>query len=193
MDLICFCGIAFPTVKALYDHATSRGHRIKCCCGTLLKTDTQLKNHHRSVDHRGVNFRYTKLKALHGLPGHGMELQDHKVQPTLSIQSMRGSPDTQSLACHACNGRTFKDAKALNQHTRDKHPACPICLKAFYDKYKKGTLRSAHEQLFAHQQTTGHCYCAEHEVAFDTEDHFRTHQLTIDSLLRTAKSGRERQ
>lgn len=181
MDLSCFCGTTFPTVEALYDHTTSRGHRVQCCCGKLLGTDSQLKNHQRSVKHNG-KFSYRKLKALHDLPGKEKRLPDR------TDRTFDRDPPPPSLseaphpynACYHCNGKTFKDREAVYQHIRDKHPMCPTCQKVFCDKYKRKIRRSAHDVLFAHQQSTGHCYCAEHKVAFNDEDQFRTHQLTFD-------------
>ena len=178
MDLTCFCGIAFRTVSALYEHATSQGHRYQCSCGTLLGTDTQLKIHQRTVDHGGFKRSAARLKALHGIPGRDQPQNVRNLFGS-SLQHTTEASVAVSYNCNACDQKTFKDGEALAQHVRDKHPSCPTCRKTFYDKYRKKFRRSAREQLFAHQQGTGHCYCAEHRIAFVGDGEYEAHKLNV--------------
>ena len=182
MALKCFCGSKFASINDLYRHATSKGHRLRCGCGKLCGTDSQLKKHQAEARHPGwdLNYRAVRLQPLQGVPGVDGGF------PAFSAPSkpaFKKSPPGFTYSCKLCGRKAFKDDEAIGQdmaakHASSKHPSCPSCNKVFLDKFGKGA-RSAQEGLLRHQQGTSHCYCGRHDIAFESEADFQAHKRAL--------------
>jgi hypothetical protein len=92
----------------------------------------------------------------------------------ISVKSNRvldlTAPHTDPRRCGLCVSRNpFKDRAARDHHIADKHKACPICAQVF--ELTADRLR--------HQKAANHCYCAEHNEAFnhpaEVSKHKRAH------------------
>ena len=141
MATVCFCGAVFATVEALHAHATSLGHLFKCHCGTIVESQNALMNHKRDVAHTNK-----------GEPGRFLDLT---------------VPRTDPRKCGVCIDKLpFKDQEARDQHTKNKHYACPVCAQVF---------RMLVDRL-RHQKAANHCYCAEHNEAFNRPADFAAHK-----------------
>ncbi|KAK3702492.1 hypothetical protein LTR37_014854 [Vermiconidia calcicola] len=151
----CFCGASFADVELLSQHANSQGHRFMCSCGVKFATYTSIVRHQSVVKH-GAEVGYTELPALKGY----------------TTASTTDKKD-ESMKCPFCpNKKPFKTNLALSHHKADVHPTCPSCNQTFHDKRDL----SAPQQLHGHQKAANHNYCAEHDLAFDTDQKFAAHK-----------------
>ncbi|KAK3707635.1 hypothetical protein LTR37_011983 [Vermiconidia calcicola] len=151
----CFCGATFANVDLLSQHANSQGHRFMCSCGVKFATYMSIVRHQSVVKH-GAAVGYTELPALKGYTTPSATDKKHE-----------------STECPFCpNKKPFKTNPALLQHIVDSHPTCPSCNQTFQDKREL----SAFHQLRGHQKAANHTYCAEHDLAFDTDWKFVAHK-----------------
>ncbi|KAK5112313.1 hypothetical protein LTR85_011585 [Meristemomyces frigidus] len=151
--------------------AHNQGAKMKesCFCGAAFAKVESLRQHAMDKGHRfkcscGSLFKSVERVQQHQ-GGKKHTLPTYQVEHPSFADEFTEVPDASTRqACRLCN-RLF-NTNALQVHVNDKHETRPTCGQAY----------TASDQLVGHQKAAGHCYCAEHGLAFSNSAALREHK-----------------
>lgn len=154
MSFQCPCGAKFGGMAQLMKHVAQAGHLLSCGCGRLFRDEKSLDDHVRDTGHLQDADTST----------------DTAVPPAATEKPASSNASPDAHICLVCNTKLFS-AQILERHMRRKHRnwPCPTCDQCY----------PSPEQRIGHQQATGHCYCAEHDIVFDSKATFASHNRNI--------------
>jgi hypothetical protein len=131
----------------------------RCLCDAAFGTISSLRNHDSLHGHSfececGALFS-TKAR----LKGHQRNGDSDLCKGTSSKElqvdaSLVGKPNR--VYCGVCSNTHYRSSKKLDKHLVSMHNACPTCFQVFPSLV----------DCMEHQANVGHCYCADHEMAF---------------------------
>ena len=186
-SVACFCGEAFESVNLLTHHADTRDHRFMCSCGVLFKTHTSTLLHQGAVSHISESYiEHPALRENGSLkkngPGHTTTDNPFQSPPLRKPEQLHPTMANECNLCWRNNDRdeVFASEMALAVHKETSHLRCPICSKMFHGSRDDRVPASA--RLAEHQKRAGHCYCAEHDQQYRTNEDLKLH-LTNDHKM----------
>lgn len=140
-----------------------------CFCGAVFTTIEALHAHAKSLGHLFECHCGTIVESQNALKNHKRDVSHtNKVEPDRFLDLT--IPPTGPRKCGVCINRpAFPVQYARDQHNADKHNACPVCAQVY--KLLVDRLR--------HQQAANHCYCAEHNEAFNRPADFEEHTRAV--------------
>ena len=137
-----------------------------CFCGAVFATIQALHAHASSYGHLFECHCGTIAESQDALTNHKRDVSHTDSGKPGRYLDLTG-PRTDPCKCGICVNRSaFKDQHARDQHNANKHNACPLCAQVF---------KSTVDRL-RHQKAATHCYCAEHDEAFNKPAAFAEHK-----------------
>lgn len=137
-----------------------------CLCGTSFGTVQALHVHAKEAGHLYECHCQKIVGSKEALVNHQRDVP-HRRKGGVDTYLDLKEPRTAANKCGLCtHKKPFCDQDARDQHIADKHNACPVCLQVF--DIMRDRLR--------HQKAANHCYCAEHNLAFNNVSELEAHR-----------------